>query len=182
MTTGIKFLIMSIIISILSLTYPLNVTNLIWINDQGYSFLFQVVFPRLGLVCGGIIGGYAGTMIILQNKNQELNNIAIPSSLIAVALLILALFKGGSNYSVFVYMYSVICPVFIGFGIARCLHLKTKGLMLAMIIALGIGSLALLIVGATSRDFIIIIDLITSMRVLLAACIGGAMFIYRRIN
>lgn len=85
------------------------------------------------------------------------------------------MFIGGRSYSIYVYMYSLICPSLIGLGIA-CLEkkaIKKRNIVFGLTIILAILSFLLLTVGITSDNWIMIIDTGNGLRVLLAAIIVG---------
>lgn len=173
MTSSIQMLVLSAILAIVSLTIPTYGTNLLWVADPGYSFLLQVALPRIGIAISSIIGGYAGVKLFQISRDDDLKNLAIPLAMVAIALLIGGLFI---EVTIYVYMYTLICPTLIGLGIAKLSNgdwIRKPGIILGFIAGLFIAGIILVAVGITSRDWIMVIDLGTGMRVLSASMIGA---------
>lgn len=176
MNATLKMFGLSTLLAIISLTIPICGKNLVWITDADFSFLLQVSLPRVGIIVSSILGGYAGVTLFKKSQDVELKNFSIPLASIAIALLFGGLFMGGDAFSAYVYMYTLICPALIGLGSAKLasIYPMKKGLLVVgLVVILTIFSIILLISGITSRDWIIIIDLGTGMRVLSASLIGA---------
>lgn len=63
---------------------------------------------------------------------------------------------------VYVFMYSLVCPPLIGFGIMRLSQLlpfiRKRGVVLTIIALMLIPNVALLCVGITSKDWVMVMD------------------------
>lgn len=173
MSVTLKLLVMSACIMLASLAVPLGISNIAWTREAGFSFFLQVALPRIGIVLAGILGGYAGTTRLLVSKEDELPRVAIPLSLLAIAMLIGGIYIGEHAY---VCLYSLACPAMIGLGVGRISHtalMQKSSVVTGLIVLLAIISIALIMVGAGSDDWIMTIDFGTGLRVLFAALIGG---------
>lgn len=167
---------LSTLLAIISLTIPIYGTNMVWVTDADFSFLIQIALPRIGIVISSVISGYAGVTLFQKSQDMELKSLSILLASLAVALLIGGMFIGGSTFSAYVYMYTMICPALIGLGSAKLASIypvKKGWLVVGLVVVLTIFSIILLISGITSRDWIMIIDLSTGMRVLSASLIGA---------
>ncbi|MGM3173121.1 MULTISPECIES: hypothetical protein [Dickeya] len=173
MNVSIKMLVLSAVLAITSLAIPFSETNMVWVNDASYSFLIQVALPHLGIAVSSIIGGYAGALFLSSSKDQTLNQFAGINGIIATAMLICGVYV---SEPIYVFIYSLVCPPLIGIGVLQLseyLPLRKRGVTFTLIFLLLLLSIALLCIGITSRDWIMIIDFGTSFRVLFGALMGG---------
>lgn len=118
------------------------------------------------------MGGYAGATRLLASKEDELPRVAIPLSLLAIAMLIGGIYIGEHAY---VLLYTLVCPAMIGLGVGRISHtalMQKRSVVTGLIILLAIISIALIMVGAGSGDWIMTIYFYfgTGLRVLCAVC------------
>ena len=173
MNVSIKMLTLSTVLAIISLAIPYSGTNMVWVNGASYSFLTQVALPHLGIAVSSIIGGYAGALFLSSSKDKTLNQLAGIYGIIATAMLIGGMYV---NEPIYVFIYSLICPPLIGIGVSKLsehMPLKKRGVTFTLIFLLLLPSIALLCIGITSRDWIMIIDFGTGFRVLFGALMGG---------
>lgn len=174
MTSIIKLLALSACLAILSLAVPFSGLNRAWVSDADYNFFLQVALPHLGIVVSSIIGGYAGVLLLSTSKDKSLQEMAVTLSAIAVALLIGGLFINTGPY---VFMYSLVCPTLVGFGVLRLSErlplIRNRGASYSLTALLLLPSIALICVGINSSDWVMIFDFGTGFRVLFAALIGG---------
>lgn len=174
MTGSLKLLILSTCVAVAALAIPLSNNNLVWVTDAGYSFLLQVALPHLGIAISGVIGGYAGVLILRDSKDNSLDQLALPIGIIGMTLLIGGLFINALTYVV---MYTLVCPPLIGIGLMKLAGylpiLKNRGVGITLIAILLLPSIALLCIGINATDWVIVIDLGTGFRLLFAALIGG---------
>lgn len=177
MHTSIKMLILSALLAIPSLAFPLSGTNIVWVDDASFSFMLQVAFPHLGIAVSSLVGGYAGAQFLRHSREQSLHNLAEALLIIAIVMLIGGLFIGNVRYAIYVFAYSLLCPPMIGLGIMklseRVQSLTRRRVSLTLIVVMLLLSISLLCTGITSTDWIMIVDFGTSLRVLFGAMIGG---------
>lgn len=174
MTASMKMLGFSSFLAIVSLAIPFSGTNMAWVNDADYSFLTQVALPHLGIAASSILGGYAGVLYLRSSENQTLHQIAGIYSGVAVIMLVSGLFIIDRMY---VFLYSLACPPLVGFGVVKLAeHLpsfKKRGVTFTLIGLLMVPSIALLCIGISSVDWVMVIDFGTGIRVLFGALMGG---------
>lgn len=174
MIAAMKILGFSVFLAFVSLAIPFSGTNMVWINDADYSFLIQVALPHVGIATSSIIGGYAGVLYLKNSENQTLHQIAGIYSGVAIAMLISGLFIIDRVY---IFMYSLACPPLIGFGVVKLAEhlplIKKRGVTFTLIGLLMLPSLALVCIGISSVDWIMVIDFGTGLRVLFGALMGG---------
>lgn len=173
MNTNLKLLTFSSILAIISLGIPFSMENVIWVKDAGYSFLIQVALPHLGIAVSSVISGYAGGLYLNSIKDQTLDELALLFGAIATGMLISGFYFITPEY---VFTYSLVCPPLIGIAMLKLseyLPLQRRGVALTLIGLLIIPSFALICIGITSLDWVMIVDFGTGLRVLLGAMIGG---------
>lgn len=174
MTPSIKTLTLSACLAIISIAVPISGLDRAWVSDIDYSFFLQIALPRLGIAVSSIIGGYGGVLFLRNSNDENLHELAVTMSVIAIALLIGGLFI---NNGLYVLMYSLVCPPLVGFGIMKLserlpLIVKRRA-MLSLMMVLLLPSVALVCVGINSTDWVMIFDFGTGFRVLFGALIGG---------
>ncbi|EPT7033178.1 hypothetical protein ACVR2T_002946 [Cronobacter malonaticus] len=174
MVAIIKMLGISAFLAIPSLAIPFSGTNMAWVNDAGYSFFLQVALPHLGVAASSVIGSYAGVLFLRRFKDKNLHELAVPVSVIAIVVLISGFYI--ADYLI-IFLYTLACPPLIGAGVMKLserLGLMTKPrIVLGLIALLILPSIALVCVGISSTDWVMIIDLGTGLRVMFGALIGG---------
>lgn len=173
MNVNIKMMVISVALAIISLAIPYSGNNIAWVNDADYSFLTQVALPHLGITISSIIGGYNGALYLSITKDQTLDQLAGIYGIVATLMLISGLYV---SEPVYVFIYSLTCPPLVGIGtlkLSEYMPLRKRGVTFTLITLLLIPSIALLCIGITSRDWIMIIDFGTGLRVLFGALMGG---------
>lgn len=174
MTGSLKLLILSTCMAVAALAIPLSNNNLVWVTEADYNFLLQVALPHLGIAVSGVIGGYAGALLLRDSEDKSLNKLALPIGIIGITLLIGGWFI---NNLIYVVMCSLVCPPVVGIGMMKLAEylpvLRNRGVRFILIVILLLPSIALLCIGISSTDWVIVIDLGTGLRLLFGALIGG---------
>ncbi|KHS44231.1 hypothetical protein [Hafnia paralvei] len=177
--------LLAIVLALASIGYAKGIVGYqVWTTDEGYSFGFQVMLPRIILILSGFIGA-CGAFAIANKCSQSPGKLGAVYKLasttmfiIGIGLFVYGFWNWKTDYQV---IYSIFGPAFVGNGMFIFMHkhkwLKSKTVATSLAAVLLISAFAVASIGRPSPfdvwQFVVVLNGGTGLFILMAALSGS---------
>lgn len=177
--------LLAVVLALASIGYAKGIVGYqVWTTDEGYSFGFQVMLPRVILILSGFISA-CGAFVIANKYNQSPDKLGTIYKLasttifiIGIGLLVYGFWNWKTDYQV---IYSIFGPAFVGNGMFIFMYkhkwLKSKTVATTLAAVLLISAFAVASIGRPSPfdvwQFVVVLNGGTGLFILMAALSGS---------